>query len=237
MQVKPEIVQTLHRILKQKTDLDSQLARGPRRILVCRNVEAEAAKQLEVAQQELKRLKLVAADKQLQLKQRETKLEDLKGKRNACNSNREFSLLNDQIAADQKANTVLADEILETLESIDRQNEIIKSASERVATTHKETAKVQADVEQRVAVLQAELARVVGELNECVAQLPADVRIEYQHRVRTKGEEALAMVESGSCGNCHQILTAHILDQLSLGRVHICSSCNSMLYVAERVAV
>jgi predicted nucleic acid-binding Zn-ribbon protein len=237
MQVKPELIQSLHRILRQKSDVDTQLARGPRRVQACQNVENDAVKQLELAQQELKRLKLVAADKQLQLKQRETKLEDLKGKRNTCNSNREFSLLNDQIAADQQANTVLADEILETLEAIDRQNDTIKLAMQRVEQTKTETLKIQTDVQQRSGVLQSELARINADLNECVAQLPADVRSEYQHRVRSKADEALAMVESGSCGNCHQILTAHVLDQLSLGRVHICSSCNAMLYMPERIGV
>ncbi len=237
MEVKPEILQVLHRILRQKTDLDSQLVGGPRRVQICRNVESEATKNLEIAQQELKRLKLIAADKQLQLKMRETKLEDFKGKRNACSSNREFTLLNTQIAADQLANTVLADEILETLESIDRQNEAIKSTNARLMATQKETTKVSTDVEHRVAILQTELSRVTGELSECEARLPAELRREYQHRAKTKGEEALAVVDFESCGNCHQVLTPHVLDQLSMGRVHICSSCNSILYVGERVPV
>lgn len=233
MEAKPETIQALHRTLRQKTELESQLARGPRRVQVCRNIETDATKLLEQGQQELKRLKLVAADKQLQLKQRETKLEDLKGKRNACSSNREYSLLNDQIAADQQANTVLADEILDTLESIDKQSEAIQATNAKLIAAQKETAKVQADVEQRVAVLQTELARITAELFEWEGRLPSDVRNEYQHRVRSKGEEALASVEGGSCGNCHQVLTPHMLDQLSMGRIHICSGCNSILYFGE----
>ena len=237
MEVNPEILQTLHRILKQKTDLDGQLARGPRRMQVCRNVEADAAKQVEQAQQELKRLKLAAADKQLQLKQRETKLEDLKGKRNACSSNREYSLLNDQIAADQQANTVLADEILDTLESIDNQTAAVQAATALLAATQKETGKTQADVEQRAATLQSDLARVIAELRENEAKLPAAVRPEFLHRLRSKGEDALAMADGGSCGNCHQMLTTQVLDQLTLGRSHICSNCNAIIYLGERVSV
>jgi predicted nucleic acid-binding Zn-ribbon protein len=237
MEAKPELVQTIHRILRQKSELESQLTRGPRRVQVCKNAEAESGKQLEASQQELKRLRLLAADKQLQLKQRETKLEDLKGKRNSCSSNREYSLLNDQIAADQQANNVLADEILDTLESIDRQSEVIQAAQKHLTTLQQETARVQTDVEQRVGALQAELARVTSELRESEAGLPAELRTEYQHRVRTKGEEAFAVVEGGSCGNCHQVLTPHILDQLSMGRLHICSGCNSILYIGENISV
>jgi predicted nucleic acid-binding Zn-ribbon protein len=237
MDVKPILVQTLHRILRQKTDLESQLARGPRRIQFSRNAETDAQHQLEVAQQELKRLKLLAADRQLQLKQRETKLEDLKSKRNMCSSNREYSLLNDQIAADQQANTVLADEILDTLDSIDKQTEAQTALQKRLAECKQETVNVQKDVEAKAQQLQQELSRVVEELRACEKDLPGEVRGEFQNRIKSKGEEALAVVDDGSCGNCHQILTAHMLDQLSMGRIHICAGCNSILYVGEGVSV
>jgi hypothetical protein len=237
MEVKPEIIQTLHRILRQKTDLDDQLARGPRRVQAARNVAADAAKQLEAAQQELKRLKLLAADKQLHLKQRETKLEDSKAKRNAANSNREFSVLNEQIAADQQANAVLADEILEALDAIDRQDQAIQAAKTRVQVTQADVLKLETELNRRNAELQGELGRVTGELSRTEALLPADIRGEFSRRVKSKGEEALAMVDGGSCGNCHQVLTAQLLDQLSMNRVHICSSCNSILYFGERLSV
>lgn len=237
MDIKPILVQTLHRILRQKTDLESQLARGPRRVQISKNTETEAQKQLEAAQQELKRLKLLAADRQLQLKQREVKLEDFKSKRNTCSSNREYSLLNDQIAADQQANTVLADEILDTLEAIDKQTEAVQGLQKRVTDCQQEITKIQRDVEQRAGQLEAELNRVLAELKTQEADLPAAVRGEFQHRIKSKGEEALAAVEDGSCGNCHQILTPHMLDQLSMGRIHICSGCNSILYIGESVSV
>ena len=88
-----------------------------------------------------------------------------------------------------------------------------------------------------MSILGSELARIVAELQACEGQLPNDVRVEYQHRVRSKGEEALASIDGGSCGNCHQMLTPHLLDQLSMGRVHICSGCNSILYVGESISV
>jgi predicted nucleic acid-binding Zn-ribbon protein len=237
MEVKAEIVQALHRILRQKSELEQQVARGPRRIQLSQHAETQANTQSEAAQQELKRLKLAAADKQLQLKQRETKLEDLKGKRNACKSNREFTLLNDQIAADQQANTVLADEILDLLESVDRQAETIQSANAAVAAARAESAKVREDVERKAAVLQTELARINAELRDGEAELPASLRGEYKHRVQAMGEEALAAVEDESCGNCHQLLSPHVLDQLSMGRVHFCSSCNAILYHATKISV
>ncbi len=57
--------------------------------------------------------------KQLQLREREARIKDLQVKLNTCSSNREYQALKEQIAADQQANSVLSDEILEALERID----------------------------------------------------------------------------------------------------------------------
>ena len=57
--------------------------------------------------------------KQLQLKTGEDKVKDLRYKLNASTSNREYQALLEQIAADEMANSVLADEILEGLDACD----------------------------------------------------------------------------------------------------------------------
>ncbi len=62
---------------------------------------------------------MAADQKQLQLKSSEDKVKDLRRKLNAAASNREYQALLEQIAADEMANSVLADEILEALEKID----------------------------------------------------------------------------------------------------------------------
>ncbi len=78
----------------------------------------------------------------MQLKSREIRIEELEAKLNTAASNREFSTLKEQIAADKQANSVLSDEILETLEQIDVLDEALKQAEA-------ELAKQQSDHESR----------------------------------------------------------------------------------------
>ena len=75
--------------------------------------------------------------KQLQLRSREDKIKDLDAKLKTAASNREFSLLKEQIAADKQANEVLSDEILEGLEYIDELAAVVQAASEELERLEK----------------------------------------------------------------------------------------------------
>ena len=103
VEVDTQVLKTLHRILKQRTDLNDRKSRGPRKIKIAENATRELNEALEEVQEQKKRTRMLADQKQLQLQEREAKIEDLKGKRNACSSNREFQLLNDTIAAGEQA--------------------------------------------------------------------------------------------------------------------------------------
>ncbi|MEI7781299.1 MAG: hypothetical protein WCJ18_05165 [Planctomycetota bacterium] len=113
--VSADSLRTLHRLHRQLADLRDRLAAGPRQ-LVARTRQLQAAEAAQTAvQEEIKKAKMAADQKQLQLRSAETKILDLEGKLNACKTNREYQTLRDQVAADKMATKVLEDEILEAL--------------------------------------------------------------------------------------------------------------------------
>ena len=82
-------LRTLHRMHRQLADLAEQLAAGPRAVAArTRQVQAADAKKAAAAD-DVKKAKVVADQKQLQLKSAETKIADLEAKLNACKTNRE----------------------------------------------------------------------------------------------------------------------------------------------------
>ena len=83
---------------------------------------------------------MAADQKQLQLKAGEEKIKDLKRKLNAAASNREYQILKEQIAADEMANSVLEDEILEALEKIDQFQAKIAEAEAALAAARQKAA-------------------------------------------------------------------------------------------------
>ena len=74
--------------------------------------------------------KITSFEKQLQLQEREARIEKLRTNLNTASSNKEYQAIKEQIAADEQANSVLSDEILEALERIDELEADVKAADE-----------------------------------------------------------------------------------------------------------
>ena len=228
-----EMLRTLHRIHRQHTDLKDRLSRGPRQIQASESLVKKSETELTQAKDTFKHAKMAADEKQLQLKHRESKLVDLQAKLNMAQSNKEYQLLKDQMAADKQANSVLADEILEALEKLDQLQADVKTAEANLAKAKEELAKLRQRVNDQQQGLESELARVRGELKSAEDALAGDFRDNYLRLSRSMGEESLAPVESGSCGGCSQTLTTQTLNLLKLDKPVFCKSCGRLLYLPE----
>lgn len=236
-EVDVKLLRSLHRILRQKTDLQGRIKRGPAKIQVAKNAEAAFKTTLDDLNDLLKTTRMNAERKQLQLQEREARIEDLNKKRNACESNREYQLLTDQIAADEQANSVQSDEILELLVKVDDIQEQVRTAESELEKGKLETAKVQALVDKELASLQADFDSVNTDLEAAEALLPLDVKPEYGRLVTALGEDALAEVADNSCGHCYTTVTTQVISQLMMNRVTFCKSCGSLLYLPAGAAV
>jgi predicted nucleic acid-binding Zn-ribbon protein len=228
-----ETLRTLHRIHRQHSDLKDRLSRGPRQIQVAEISVKKSETDLTLSKDAYKQFKMAADEKQLQLKHREAKLVDLQAKLNMAQSNKEYQLLKDQMAADKQANSVLADEILEALEKIDQLQAAVKSADANLNKTKEELTNVRKRVSDQQQGLESELARVHGELTAAEDQLNGDFKDNYLRLSRSMGEDALAPVEGGCCGGCSQTLTAQTINLLKLDKPVFCKSCGRLIYLAE----
>src|SRR6185295_13299683 len=188
---------------------------------------------LAQAKDAFKHAKMSSDEKQLQLRQREAKLVDLQAKLNMAQSNKEYQLLKDQMAADRQANSVLADEILEALEKLDQLQAAVKTAESNLGKTKEELTKVRKRVSDQQQGLESELARVTADLQAAEDQLDGDFKANYLRLSRTMGEDSLAPVEGECCGGCSQTLTVQMMNLLQLDRPLFCQSCGRMLYLTE----
>src|SRR5215831_17320527 len=119
MAVTAATLRELHRIHRQLSDLRERLDRGPKQVRARTGGVAQAEEQSAKVHGDLKAGRVALDQKQLQLKTAEGKIAELKVKLNQANTNREYQALKDQIAADEMASSVLADEILEAMEQLD----------------------------------------------------------------------------------------------------------------------
>jgi hypothetical protein len=233
MAVTAAALRELHRIHRQLADLRERSERGPKQIKARESNVGRLADELAKVQAEAKAARMRADQKQLLLKSGEDKILNLRAKLNACSTNREYQALKDQIAADEMAGSVLADEILEALEKIDDYQRLVAEAQKRVADAKDELAKLTKTVHDQADLVNGDIRRLEGELVQAEAALPADFREPYDRVVKSKHDDAMAEVQGDFCGGCFKQLTPNILSELRMARAVFCKNCGRLIYLPE----
>jgi len=227
------LLRTLHRMLRQLTDIGERMEKGPRKVKIVVANETSFATALEEAKQRVMELRKASNAKQMQLSEREAKIEELKNKLNTCETNKEFQLLKDRIAADLQANSVLQDEILEQLEKLDVLTAEADQAKQNLEKSQAECKKIRGQVELELKSLKAEKVRIEGELADAEKELPIELVGEYRRIVAGKGEDALGSTDTETCGNCNQRITPQTVNDLMMKKPVFCKGCGCWMYLTE----
>ena len=233
MAVTDSVVRQLHARLKQIADMEGQIARAPKLIEVARGKVQQAASDLSNCRDSIKKKRMDADRKQLQQKERESKLLDYTGKMNAAKNNREYQSLKEQIAADTQANSVLSDEIFETLEEIDALQAEQKQLEEKLKLTEADCEKSVSQIQARMQTVHEDLISAKSQLASTLKELPADFVGEFYRLVNTRNADAFAEMDGDSCGGCYNALPPRVRDSLRQGQPTLCPSCGRLLYRPE----
>ncbi len=223
----------LHELHLRLQELQQKLEHGPRQVKARQQILARKQTEIDAFKVELKQARMVADQKNLQLKTNESKIADLKSKLNQATSNREFDIIRSQIDADTMANSVLEDEILEVLEKVDQVQQKISKADGEAAQVGADLRRVAQEVETAVPKLRAQAVEVQTGLREAEKILPGGTIEMYRRLVQAHGAAALATVESNACTACNEILSANSLVELNTGKFIVCRSCGRLLYRPE----
>jgi uncharacterized protein len=231
--VHTDTLRKLHRIHQQLRDLKERSERGPRVAQAHQTNLGRLEKQSEEARAKLKSLRVAADAKQLQLQTGEAAVQRRRQQLLEAKSNLEYQALKDQIAADEMANSVLADEALELMEKLDEVKKEVAAAEAALAKAHGEASKNQQDYEGQAPGIQNDVRRLEGDLQGAEAELPGEFLDLYRRLVRGKGGDALAPIRGEFCGGCNQHVPLNMCAGLILSKPVCCKSCGRLLYLPE----
>lgn len=221
----------LHRLLLALQEVQEQIDRGPRQLKVRQQAVAQKQADLETQKQKHKALRVTADQKSLQLKSNESKIGDLKVKLNQAQSNREFDIIRAQIEADTVANSVLEDEILDSLEKVDAAQIAIKKLEEEVAHAKADEVRIAADISAALPGHQSRQAELNAAIANAETRLPDEVRTPYRRLVQAYGAAALAHVDGSICTACYVSLPPQMVMQVRSGQTLFCKTCGRLLYI------
>jgi hypothetical protein len=223
----------LHRIHTEIQRVRMEMERGPRQVRAKRKLVENKTAEIEQLRQRLTQTRKSADEKGLQLKSNEAKLHGLQVKLNQATSNREFDALKGQMDADQMANSVLEDEILEALEKVDALKRGIETAEQEKRDYEADAERFASQVASAEGDLKAELARLEASLAASEKIIPAGLMTDYRRLVQGHGATALAPIENKACSSCMTTVTTQQSIDLRSGRFTFCRSCGRMLYQVD----
>jgi predicted nucleic acid-binding Zn-ribbon protein len=220
----------LHELHLRLQEVQQQLEHGPRQVKARQQILAKKQAEIDTLKAEFKQVRVLADQKNLQLKSNEGKIADLRVKLNQAASNREFDIIRSQIDADTMANSVLEDEILEVLEKVDQFQLKIAKAEGEAAQTSGDIRKFAQEIESTAPRLRSQASEIEGALREAEKILPESTMVMYRRLVLAHGAGALATVEGKSCTACNEILSPNSIVEINTGKFFFCRSCGRLLY-------
>ncbi len=222
----------LHQLLQQLRDVETQLDRGPRQVRARERLVVKAEQSLEEKREALKQAKATTDRKGLDLKTNEAKIAELQTKLNVSTSNREYDLIRGHMEADTVANSVLEDEILEALETVDRMQIEVGQADQQAQDALAEKERCAEQVAAAEGGLRAQADELASQIREAEKVLSGDVAVQYRRLVEAYGADALASVDGKICTNCYVAITPQMRVELNSGNLKFCE-CGRLLYLAS----
>ncbi|WP_339727365.1 C4-type zinc ribbon domain-containing protein [uncultured Gimesia sp.] len=226
-------LKALHHLYLRLYDVDQKLEQGPKRIKLKEQFALLQDEKLNAVKDQVLQLKKQVQQKNLDLHSNEAKILDLKGKLNAASSNKEFDIIKGQIAADEMANSVLEDEILELMEKIDKTEEEVQSWVRQKDAAHAEAKKTALDFESARSRLNEEIKECKATISDAEQIIPENLKVMFARLVRSHGAGALAVVEGRFCSACNVMIEPQLRVELNSGRLVFCKSCGRLLYMED----
>ncbi len=226
-------LRTLHCMHQQLEDLRERLERGPRLVRARQANIQRLAAQLTELEAQAKSLRMATDRKQLQLDGGEARVKKRQLQLQQAADNREYQALRDQIAADEMANSVLADEVLEAMEKIDQMTEKISEAKAAVEKAQQDAERLAQEFEESEPRIRGDIERLQQEMKQAEDELPADFKTLYDRLLRARGEDALAAVVGDFCSGCNQQIPVNMINSLMLAKPIQCKACGRLLYLPE----
>lgn len=220
----------LHEVHQRLQKVNDKLAQGPKRLKARQQVANNKQTEIENAKEELKQIRKTGDQKSLQLKSNESKIVDLKSKLNEAASNKEYDIITGQIEADNMANSVLEDEILECYDKVEDQQQVITSLEEEHKTAQAECDRFQQEFDEKKPALDKRVEELKASLSEAETCIPTELKDQYNRLVSAFGSDSLAMVEGNACSCCFTTISPNEMVELNVGKIRFCRSCGRLLY-------
>ncbi|MFO0841077.1 MAG: hypothetical protein U0797_01590 [Gemmataceae bacterium] len=223
----------IHRLRRFLRDLQENLDRIPRTRKAHQARLAKAEQALRDEQEAIKKLKVLASDKEKQLKAKGDAIERYTRQQNEITSKKEHDALLIEIAHAREVSSTLEDDILQAITEYEERQARLPEVEKAFAAAKADLEKFDAEAGARKATLDSEMAKAKAQLKEADARVPEDHRPQYDRTVNSLGPDGFAVVKGKNCTECYTEITRSVELRLLNDDFAVCPRCGRILYLPD----
>lgn len=224
----------LHDLLIQLENAEQALAHGPKQIAAVEKKITETQQACIQQKAEIQQLRKDADAASLNLKSREAEVGKHLIRLNDTKSNKEYEIIQGQVAASRAASEQLEDEVLTLLSRVDDATDQLQQMEQQVVELQKKLTEVQQDVQAREPGLRADVERLNQEIASTETLIRGgEAQASYKRLRAAMGASAMARVEDTYCAECNTGATPQDVVRMKLGEFVLCRTCDRILYISE----
>lgn len=180
-----------------------------------------------------KNIKIEIDRKNLALKEKEDKINKLNIQLNTSKTNKEYSVLLNEISGLKADRGLLEDEILNLYNKIDGGQGEVTAINREIARANQELKTLQDEVTSTLQQIDQLLEEVCKQRAEQAIKVPAELLAGYEKIINhSPTKTALVCVKNEVCQGCFMNITPQEVNELMKGKEIIhCRSCGRILYL------
>ncbi len=188
-------------------------------------------KKLDQDSQSIKNLKKDIASIELDINDLASKETVLKKRENLLIKSREVEALRRDISALQEKREVVEDELLDTIEIMQKKERDFKKFSQEANDQLTVLDEKLDEVVGVLSSLEEALAPIFHEIKVASAELPDSFKSQYQ-KTLSKVDRPIVSIDGSSCQGCYNLLTPRELVVLKKQQITECAHCHRIIYFA-----
>lgn len=216
------------RELKDKLEkYPQEISRHNREVENVKKSIAEAKKELEQTRKNKSDFDRKLAENQESIKKAEKKLFEIK-------TYKEYEALQKEIGEAKRVNGEIEEEILKSMEEIDRLEKLLEEKELELTEREKEYEQVASDYKQKIEALESNYTTKKREREKVISLVNSDILSMYE-RIKRKNGIALVEAKNEVCTGCHMNIPPQLFNEvLTSSRIIQCPNCQRILYSEEK---
>ncbi len=173
-------------------------------------------------------------EKELELATNAEAVKKLQGQLYSLKTNKEFQVMQQQIADNKADGSVIEEKILISFEESDKIKARIEEENLRLKNEEKIFSEQKKKAEARLKEIDDRLSQLDAQRKQVIPDIDPKMLREYERILHSRDGLAIVTVKNNSCGGCHMLVPPQVINLIKMyEHVITCEMCNRILYINE----